>query len=115
MNELGALGSILPRLGSAAGFLGGIAFLGGMVTLAFCLMLWFYFIAEAILVGVEIAANTAGLLQTPLGVVAGAIAASADVPHRQASAPIPAAAKCRRCGERLDPGAGFCGGCGSPA
>jgi len=115
MNELGPLGSILPQLGSAAGSLGGIAFLGGMVTLAFCLMLWFYFIAEAILVGVEIAANTAGLIQIPLGGAAAAIAASAEVSHRQASAPIPATANCRRCGERLDPGAGFCGGCGGPA
>ncbi|HWZ30091.1 MAG TPA: hypothetical protein VNX18_02080 [Bryobacteraceae bacterium] len=58
---LGAAGSFIPRLGVGGGFLGGLTFLATALILGFVLIITFYFIAELLLVLVDIAGNTKAL------------------------------------------------------
>jgi hypothetical protein len=109
--EFGALTMMMPRLGAGGGFLVGITFLASMVVLAFDLVVLFYFLAEATVVLVDIAGNTASLRGVALGAAAAAAPRPPVVPPMVPPAPV--VPKCRRCGNPLDPGATFCGSCGS--
>ena len=116
MEQFGELGALMmmPRFGAGGGFLVGITFLAFMVVLAFGSVVLFYFLAEGTVVLVDIAGNTASLRGVALGATPAAAPRPPVVPAPPVVPPAPVVPKCRRCGNPLDPGATFCGSCGSP-
>jgi hypothetical protein len=85
---LGAAGSFIPRLGAGSGFLGGLTFLVTALILGFVLIITFYFIAELLLVLVDIAGNTKALRMA----MASGLPPVPAVVHAPAATPVPAAA-----------------------
>jgi hypothetical protein len=103
---LGELGGWLPSTRSEPTFLGGLSFLGYVGLVSFLVLIFFYFMAESIVVMADIAVHVRLLVgQGPEG------AAPAPV----APPPMPAAApRCPRCFAELEPGTRFCSTCGNP-
>jgi hypothetical protein len=94
---LGGLGGMLPSSSTEGTFLGGLSFLASMGVASFLVLILFYFLAESVVVLVDVALHVRLLVRQ--------------------SGPAPAAAQpmshCPACGGELEPGARFCPACGA--
>jgi hypothetical protein len=97
------LGDVMPSTSTNLTFLGGLAFLGYVGLISFLVLIFFYFLAESIVVMADIAVHVR-LLVGP---------APASAPPAPAAAPV-AVARCPRCSAVLEPDTRFCSTCGNP-
>jgi hypothetical protein len=110
---LGGLGGWLPSTRSEPTFLGGLSFLGYVGLVSFLMLIFFYFLAESIVVMADIAVHVR--LLAGQGQASAPPAPAAAAPAPVAPPPMPVAApRCPRCFAELEPGTQFCGTCGNP-
>jgi hypothetical protein len=96
---LRGLREILPSAGAGETFLGGLKVLATMGIASFGVLIFFYFLAESVIVMVDMAGQIRLLVR--------------QAPASAAPA-APAAPRCPRCLVELEPGTRFCGTCGTP-
>ena len=99
MGLLQGLGGVLPSASADASFLGGIMFLLYLSVASFFMLIVFYFLAESIVVTVDIARHVRQLVRQ------GAPGSSGG----------PGGNRCPKCSSELEPGARFCPACGEQA
>ncbi len=104
---LGPLGGFFPAVAIEGTFLGGLRFLVIMALVSFLVLVFFYFLAESIVVLVDIALN--------LRLLRRQFAGPAPAPVLAAAAPgqAPPAAHCPVCSAEVEPDSGFCTRCGT--
>jgi len=110
MNPQSLLSSVpfgFPSAGGGGTFVSGLSFLAATAAFSFAVLVVFYFLAESVMVAVDIAMHVRRLAALP------APSAGPDkaAPHPAEQAPARRTV-CPQCHEELEPGAQFCGMCG---
>lgn len=99
LDMLGPVGELLPSRGDRVSFWGGILFLVGMTLTSAVVLAFFYFLAESVVVVVDIARNVRLL--------------AASVPSDIVTAAVASRQTCPACGAELEADDAFCGNCGT--
>jgi hypothetical protein len=105
------LPDVMPSFSPNLTFLGGLSFLGYVGVVSFLVLIFFYFLAESVVVMVDMASQIRLLVRH----TSPDAPPAPSVPQAPPAPPLPPPPpRCPRCNTQLEAGTKFCGTCGSP-